>query len=174
MSFMSQAWRKFVFLLRRRQMDHDLAEEMRQHAELKAQKNMTAGMDAQEANYAAQRQFGNASRQLEESRQSWGFPFLESIVQDIRYGLRGLRKAPGFTTVAMLTLALGIGSCTAIFSVVYAVLLRPLPYRDSSRLVHVWTVSPLFPEFRMGQSVPNMNDIKALAHSFEATTTYEP
>src|SRR5258708_5720146 len=74
----------------------------------------------------------------------------------------------------MLTLALGIGSCTAIFSIVYAVLLRPLPYRDSSRLVHVWTVSPLFPEFKMGQSAPNMNDIKALAHSFEATTTYAP
>ncbi|HWX56640.1 MAG TPA: ABC transporter permease [Verrucomicrobiae bacterium] len=173
MSLIGQAWRRLVFLLRRRQLDEDLAEELRQHAALKAQKNAAAGMDPEEAAYAAHRQLGNVTRQMEESRQSWGFPFLESVAQDIGYGLRGLRKAPGFTTVAMLTLALGIGSCTAVFSVVYAVLLRPLPYQDSPRMVHVWTVSPRFPEFKMGQSIPNMNDIKALAHSFDATAAYE-
>src|SRR6266567_8005899 len=101
--FIGQAWRRFLFLLRRRQMDQDLAEEMRQHAALKAQKNVAVGMDLEEAAFSAHRQLGNLTRQREESRQSWGFPFLESIAQDIHYGLRGLRKAPGFTTVAMLT-----------------------------------------------------------------------
>jgi putative ABC transport system permease protein len=107
------------------------------------------------------------------SLQSWGFPTLESIVQDIRYGVRGLRNSPGFSLVAIITLSLGIGATTAIFSVVNSVLLRPLPYKDSARLVNIWTVSPLFPQLRMGQSIPNMNDIRSRARSFEQIATYQ-
>ena len=173
MSFIGEAWRRFMFLLRRGQMDRDLAEEMRQHAALKAEKNIAYGMAPDEAQHAAQRQIGNVTRQMEESRQSWGFPAVESVWQDIRYGLRGLRKSPGFTTIAMLTLALGIGASTAIFSIANTVLLRPLPYKDSSRLVHVWTVSSMFPEFTLGQSIPNLQDIEARSHSFETLATFE-
>lgn len=100
--------------------------------------------------------------------------FVSSLMQDLRYGLRGLRKALGFTLVATLTLALGIGACTAIFSIVSVVLLRPLTYKDSSRMVHIWTGSPSYPEFQLGQSIPNVNDLKALNHSLEATALYSP
>lgn len=166
-------WRRFRFLLQRRRLERELAEEMRQHAQWQEEKNIAAGMPSEEARAAAQRRLGNVTRQREESRQSWGFPLLESMAQDVRYGLRGLRQSPGFTTVAMLTLALGIGASTAIFSIVNAVLLRPLPYADSSRLAHIWTVSPQFPEFQMGQSKPDFDDLKKRNRSFEAMALYQ-
>ena len=168
-----QFWRKINFLLVRNQMERELQEEMRFHAQLKAEKNLGKGMDAVEAHFTARRQLGNMTLQQEESRSTWGFPRLESVVQDFRYGARGLRNAPGFTTVALLTLALGIGATTAIFSIVYAVMLRPLPYKDSERLVNISTVSSMFPEFTLGQSIPNLNDIKARAKSLEMLATYQ-
>jgi len=172
MGSVAEWFRKLTFLLKRNQFDRELEEEMRLHLELKMRKNLDSGMSAEEAHYAAQRQLGNFTRMEEESRQSWGFPFLESLLQDIRYGLRGLRKAPGFAVVATLTLALGIGAATCIFSIVNAVLLRPLPYQDASRMVYLWTVTPLFSEFKMGQSIPNLNDIKARSHSFDQITAF--
>lgn len=168
-----QFWRKVIFLVNRKRMERELQEEMRFHAQLKTEKNISRGLDAAEAHYAAQRQLGNASLQQEESRRTWGFPLLESMIQDLHYGARGLRNSPGFTTVALLTLALGIGATTAIFSIVYAVMLRPLPYKDSERLVDISTVSSMFPEFTLGQSIPNLNDIRARAKTLEMVATYQ-
>lgn len=165
--------RKIIFLFKRKRMERELAEEMRFHAQLKTEKNLDKGMDAAEAYYAVRRQLGNMALQQEESHRIWGFPRLESVLQDLRYGARGLRNAPGFSTVALLTLALGIGATTAIFSIVYAVMLRPLPYKDSERLVNISTVSSMFPEFTLGQSLPNLNDIKARAKSLEMIATYQ-
>ncbi|HLW54989.1 MAG TPA: ABC transporter permease [Candidatus Angelobacter sp.] len=164
--------RKFLFLLQRKQLERDLQEEIEGHLWRKAEKNVSAGMSREAAYASARRQLGNLTRHREESRTSWGFPLLESIVQDTRYGLRVLGNAPGFATVAILTLALGIGASSAIFSITNAVLLRPLPYKDSPRLVHVWGKSARFPEFSMGMSYPDAEDLRAKARSFETVAWY--
>jgi putative ABC transport system permease protein len=153
-------------------MDRELAEEMRDHLERKAAKNAASGMTREEAVYAARRQLGNATLQREQSRLTWGFPSLESWLQDLRFGLRVLRKASGFSTVAILTLALGLGATTAIFSIVNTIVLRPLPYKNSERLVALWTKSPMFPEFNLGESKGDFDDIKSQSQAFETMAMY--
>jgi predicted permease len=122
-------------LLHRRQFDADLEEEMRLHLELRQQHQRESGMSAEEAQAAARRRFGNALELRERSHMAWGWEWLENFLQDANYGIRAMRRSPGVTFVALLSLALGIGANTAIFSLMDCVMLRALPVQHPEQLV---------------------------------------
>jgi predicted permease len=158
--------RRVPALFRSAQIRRDLDEEMRLHLDLRERENRIAGLSFREAQHAAQRKFGNTLQLRERGEDMWGWNWLQNFAQDARYGMRVLLKNPGFSAIAVLTLALGIGANTAIFSVVDAVLLRPLPYKQPDRLVFLMEDSVQVPG--MSISMANFNDWRDMNTVFDS------
>src|SRR5215510_13971040 len=153
-------------LLRKSEMERELDEELRHHIEQQTEQNVRLGMSPEEARDAARKAFGGVEHAKERSRDARGVRWLEELWQDLRYGLRMLLRNRGFTVVAMLTLALGIGANTAIFSVVNSVLLRSLPYQDPERIVKIWNAG------QVPISEPEFNEYRNQSQSFDQVAAY--
>jgi predicted permease len=135
MNWLRELARRLNMLLHRRQFDADLEEEMRLHLEMRQQEQIASGMTAPDATAAARRRFGNPTVLREKSHTAWGWEWFEHFLQDINCGIRAMLRSPGITFVALLSLALGIGANTSIFSLTDAVLLKSLPVNDPAQLV---------------------------------------
>ena len=160
-------------LWRRKQREHDLDRELSSHLSLEAEEQRELGLSSEDARYAAQRAFGNTTLVKEDVRATWGWTWLETIANDLRYATRMLRKNPAFTGAAVLTSALGIGATTAIFSVCDAVLLKPLPYSDPGHIVMLWEQPPRGET--LGPVAPaNFVDWREQSRSFSEIAAMDP
>src|SRR5712671_6166304 len=133
-------WLKQLFA--RRRLYNDLSEEIREHLEEKIEELVAGGMSGKEATYSARREFGNVMLMEEDSRAVWRWAAMEDLFMDVRFGVRMLRKNPGFTAVAIVTLALGIATNTTIFSVVNGWMLRPPRIKDHAGVVVILSTNP--------------------------------
>src|SRR6185295_10812885 len=146
-------------LARSAAVDRELDEELQLHLDRMVEEHVAAGMSPRAARDAARRAFGGVQI-VEECRDARGVRFFTTLWQDLRYGVRLMQRTPGFAAAATLTIALGIGATTAMFSVVYGVVLKPLPYGDPDRLVNVWTAAPRKGLSRAYVGMANVYDFK--------------
>jgi putative ABC transport system permease protein len=159
----------FKFLKRSRR-DSDLEDEIQGHLRMAAQDRIDRGETREQAEASARRETGNVGLIKEVTREMWGWTSLERLLQDLRFGTRMLRKNPGSTFVSLLTLALGVGASTAIFSVVYGVLLRPLPYDKPEQIVRVWEVDGKGRQMRFAD--PNFDDVREQNRTLEGIAEF--
>jgi predicted permease len=153
-------------------MDRELDAEVRFHIDMETQKYVRQGMAPEDARIRALRNFGPMDKHKEEARDARGVSWIEEVIADLRYGFRGLMKNPGFATLAILTLGLGIGANTAIFSVINGVLLKPLPYQNGDRLVLVQQVATRPAQRNFGVSIKELYDYRQQLASFDGLVEF--
>ena len=170
MEWLDELRRRLSVLLRRDRFDDDLDEEIQFHLEMQAEENRENGLPAEEARYAARRQFGNRMLLAEDGRAAWGWNAIERFARDTKLALRLLARNPGFSSAAVLTLALGVGVNSAIFSIVDAFLFRPAPVKEPDRLVSIANRTPKHRGWPV--SYPNFADWQRENQVFERMAAY--
>ena len=171
-STLARAVRALRALLQRRRQERELDDEVRHHLELETDANVRRGMSPDEARRAALVSFGGIDQTKEDTRETWAGRFLEVLGQDVRYGLRGLRRSPGFTAAVVLTLGLGIGANTAVFSLINGVLLKPLPYARGEQLVVVRQPDAHSSTADLGFSPLEVRDYRDMSRAFDGFVEY--
>jgi predicted permease len=168
-----RAWLvRFGGMFRKRESEVELSAELESHLQLHIADNLRAGMKPEEARREALMKLGGMEQTKQAYRDRRGLPWLETIWQDAKFGARMLRKKPGFTAVSVLTLALGIGATSAVFSIVNAVMLRPLPLKDSNRLVVLNLEAPMFPDRTLYLAWPAFQAVRREITSLEQSTVH--
>jgi predicted permease len=165
-------FRRFRGSFRDATFEQGMEAELRHHLEMETEALIARGMAPQSARDTARSRFGSVALVKDDCRESWGLRVIDTVTQDVRFALRNLRKYPAYTFVVLLTLALGIGANTAIFSVVHAVLLRPLPYGNGDRLVEVRQLAPKVGVASAGISVKELADYREQTASLDAVVEY--
>lgn len=165
-------WKRARALLLRRRVERELGDELAFHLVMEIERNVARGLTAAEARRAAAVSFGGHDRWAERVRDVRNYGWLEALTQDARQAWRGYLRAPGFALAAVVTLALGIGGVTAVFGVVDAVLLRPLPFPEPDRLVHVWETNPEGSDFSAADA--NYLDFAASGQALESLGAFRP
>lgn len=163
---------RLLGLFQSRRLCRELDDEIAAHLEQAERDNVLAGMTRQEARLAARRDFGGVEQMKEQYGDQQGWPYLRDLAQDLRHSFRLIARSPSFTAVVIVTLALGIGATTAIFSVLYAVLLRPLPYQDPDRLAMLWTERPAQDIREQPTAYANFEDWQNQSKVFEDMTAF--
>src|SRR5688572_12110997 len=159
-------------LIRRRRMEEELAEEFQDHLQREIDQGLRAGLAPEDARYAAMRAMGPIAKSQEECRDVRSANVIGDFLNDLRYGVRTLRRTPGFTSVALVTLALGIGANTAIFSIVNAVILRPLVYPEPDRLMRLMAQFPATGSGGAALSNPEYDEFREMNRSFVAVGAF--
>jgi predicted permease len=168
-------WNETKYLIRklnRRRAERELEDEIRTHMEFETDEKLQDGLTPKEARAAARRAFGSVAFAKEQSRSRWGFGIVETFWQDLRYAVRMLFKNPGFTLIAVITLTLGVGANTAIFSVINSILLRSLPYHEPERIALIWGDIPAEGAHRSQVSATDVEDWRSQNTVFEGVATY--